>query len=269
MASDEPAAAVRGRAVARPRRARVAALLIVPLLALVAVLTLPPIAQDLRYHAFADARTVLGIANFANVVSNLPFLLVGAFGLALCLGARRPTAWRSWATFFAGVAIVCFGSGYYHLAPSNDSLVWDRLPMTLAFMGLFVALVSEHVEEAHERYWLGPALLAGFASVAWWHYADDLRLYFWIQGAPLLVVVAALALFPARYTHRRYLLYGLGLYAAAKIAELDDLALFQWSGMVMSGHSLKHLLAAASAACVYVMLCRRSPVSDSINRRAA
>lgn len=267
MASAKPAAAVRERAAARSHQARLAALLLGPLIALVAVLTLPPIAQDLRYHAFADTRTIVGVANFANVVSNIPFLIVGVLGLGFCLGSRRPAAWRSWATFFAGVAIVCFGSGYYHAAPSNDSLVWDRLPITLAFMGLLVALVSEHVDKAQERYWLAPALLAGLGSVAWWRYADDLRFYFWIQGAPLLVVAAALALFPARYTHRGYLLYGLGLYVAAKIAEAYDRAIFDWSGATLSGHSLKHLLAAASAVCVVVMLRRRSPLSDSVNTR--
>ena len=42
---------------------------------------LPPIAQDPTYHQFADQRTLLGIPNFWNVVSNLPFVLVGAMGL--------------------------------------------------------------------------------------------------------------------------------------------------------------------------------------------
>lgn len=43
------------------------------------------------------------------------------------------------AVLFAGVLLTSAGSTWYHLAPTNDSLVWDRLPMTLGFMGLFAA----------------------------------------------------------------------------------------------------------------------------------
>lgn len=237
------------------------------LLAFAGLLWLGPVPQDPRYHALADTRRLLGLAHAANVLSNAPFLAVGLAGAALCL-TRRSGAWRAWAVFFGGVALVCFGSGYYHAAPTDAALVWDRLPMTVAFMGLLVALAAEHGDPAWERYLLLPAIGVGLASVGWWHYTGDLRFYIVVQGAPLLAVPLVLLLFPPRYGHRAYLLYGLGFYAAAKAAELYDRELFVLAARLISGHSLKHLLAAAGAFCVYLML-RRRAVSATPARIAA
>lgn len=236
---------------------REALLVLVPLLGLLAILLLAPIPQDPRYHHFADNRTLFGVPNFANVASNLLFLIVGAAGLALSLGGKRTGASGCWVVFFAGVALVCFGSGYYHAAPGSAALVWDRLPMTIAFMGLFVALLSEHAAVPLGRYLLLPAVLVGVASVVWWHMADDLRFYVWVQCAPLLIIPLALLLLPAQYTHRFYLLYGLALYLLAKVAEFYDRELYAFTQATLSGHSLKHLFAALSALSVYLMLRRR------------
>ena len=117
-------------------------LILVPALSLIGLFSSESIPQDLTYHNFADQRVVAGIPNFANVASNIPFLAVGALGLGLCL--RRNGSSASWTAFFVGIGLVCLGSAYYHLFPQNATLVWDRLPITLAFMGLFVALLSEH-----------------------------------------------------------------------------------------------------------------------------
>jgi hypothetical protein len=177
-----------------------------------------PIEQSQGYHDFADHRALLGVPNLFDVASNLAFLVVGALGVALCRGERRPRAVASWTALFIGTALVALGSSYYHWAPSDATLVWDRLPMTLGFMALFVALLAEHIDEALERVLLAPALIAGVASVLWWHWSGDLRFYLWVQYAPLLCIPLVLVLFPARYTHRRYLAYGLSLYVLAKLA---------------------------------------------------
>lgn len=235
-------------------------LVLVALLALLGILAADPIVQSDAYHAFADTRTLLGMPNFVNIVSNAPFLVFGLAGLTL-LRHRRAGATASWAVFFAGVALVGLGSSYYHAAPSDARLIWDRLPITLAFIGLFVALVAEHVNPALERYLLAPGIVLGVASIGWWRYADDLRPYIWVQGMPLLAIPLVLALFPARFTSRSYLLYGLGFYLLAKGAEYYDAALWVGTGGTISGHSIKHLLAALSALCPYFMLARRTPVA--------
>jgi hypothetical protein len=159
--------------------------------------------------------------------------------------------------FFAGVALVFFGSGYYHWAPDDDSLVWDRLPMTVAFMGLFAAVLGEHLSPNLERPFLLAVVAVGIASVILWKQTDDLRVYVWVQLAPLLVIPFMIAVFPGRFTHRHYLLYGVGFYALAKVAEYYDREIFALTSDALSGHSLKHLLAAAAPFCVYLMLRHR------------
>ena len=109
------------------RTARLGVLGIAALVALVALWLQGPIAQDPAYHLFADTRTLLGVPNFWNVASNLPFPILGLWGLARVLrgpldplaAAQRP----AWIVFFLGAAIVGFGSGYYHLHPDNASRV--------------------------------------------------------------------------------------------------------------------------------------------------
>jgi hypothetical protein len=227
-----------------------------PLLALL-FLYGKPIPQDPGYHVFADVRTCLGLPNFGNVASNLLFLAVGATGMAWCHRNPGSSARLSWFVFFLGVALVFFGSGYYHRVPNDDSLVWDRLPMTIAFMGLFAALLSEHLSARREFALLVPALVVGVASVFLWKATNDLRVYIWVQATPLLVIPYVIAAYPGRYTHRHYLLYGVGFYALAKMAEVLDYQVYDATWTVISGHSLKHLLAAAAPFCVYLMLKRR------------
>lgn len=242
----------------RPAARRLAtALGALAVLAFAVLLWIGPVPQDQRYHDFADARTLLGIPNAVNVLSNLPFLAIGLAGLAFCLGPHRRGAAAAWSVFFAGIALVGVGSAYYHLAPADATLVWDRLPIAAACMGLLVAVLAEHMHPRLERYLLGPALAAGVASVLWWSYTGDLRPYIAAQALPLLAIPLALALAPGRHSHRVYLLYGLTAYGAAKAAELYDRAMYAYTTGLISGHSLKHLLAALGAGCMYLMLRRR------------
>lgn len=252
----------RSRAVACAiRHWREGALVLILLAPLAGFMACGQITQSPEYHDFADRRFLLGVPNLLDVASNIPFLIIGALGVALCAGRRRPPLAVSWATLFIGATLVCFGSAYYHWAPTNATLVWDRLPMTLGFMGLFVALVAEHVGEGLERFMLAPALAAGVLSVLWWHWTGDLRFYGWVQFAPLVCIPFVLVMFPGRYTHRRYVLYGLGLYMLAKLAEVWDREIFLLTAHVVSGHTLKHLLAAGALLVVLVMLWRRAPVA--------
>lgn len=247
--------------IANARRLRLwreSVLLLVLLATLGLILAAGPIPQDPRLLVYADDRAALGMPNFFNVVSNVVFLLVGTAGLVSGLSGRISGAERSWFVLFLGVALVCFGSAYYHWRPANDTLVWDRLPMTLAFMALFAAVVSEHIGERWEPWLLAPSLLVGIASVLWWDRSGDLRFYIWVQLSPFLALVVLLISYPGRYSHRAYLWYGLGLYALAKLAEGLDREIYSITTQALSGHVLKHLLAAASVFVIYLMLLRRS-----------
>jgi hypothetical protein len=240
------------------RHALLAALVLGSLLALI---SLEPFGQDPAYHDFADRRSLAGVPSFWNVASNLPFLLVGTAGLVF--GRRTWPAGGSatWTIFFFGVALVSAGSSWYHWAPSNATLVWDRLPMTVGFMAMFAALLGESLGRKLERAVLLPALLVGLASVLYWRQTDDLRFYAWVQLVPLLTVPVVMALYRARFSHRWLLLVALGLYVAAKLAELFDRELYALSGSVLGGHAAKHLLAAGACWLVLEMLRRRSALA--------
>ena len=241
-----------------------------------AIFCLPLLPQDLGYHAFADDRTMLGVPNFLNVASNLPFFVVGVLGLWLLLrqdavGPNRPVleAVERWPflVFFAGVLLTGFGSSYYHLAPGNDRLVWDRLPITVAFMGFFAGMIGERIGVRAGAWLLGPLVWLGFVSVLSWHLgerrgAGDLRLYGFVQFYPLLTIPLLIWLFPARYTHAGYVFVSLGWYLLAKGLEtyFVDHAIYS-AGRLVSGHTLKHLAAAAGAFWLFLMVQYRRPAA--------
>jgi hypothetical protein len=238
----------------------------------IGVLLLPPIPQDPAYHSFADRRTLLGLPNFLNVLSNLPFALVGVVGFWLVSRAQTtpavpfadPRERGCYAIFFLGVALTGLGSAYYHLAPDNPRLVWDRLPMTLAFMSIFAAIIAERIDSRWGWRLLLPLLLAGVASVFYWHLgesrgAGDLRFYALVQFYPMLVIPLLLWWCPPRYSHGGELAGALGLYGVAKILELLDEPIFA-AGWVVSGHTLKHLAAAGSAYWVLRVLVKRREI---------
>ena len=236
---------------------RILPLFFLALTSLLAVFAMNPIGQDPSYHAFADRRQFLGIPNFANVVSNIPFLLIGIFGLRLCCRKETTRARLSWIVVFLSVALVALGSAYYHWRPNDETLFWDRLPMTAGFMGLAVAVASEHMDRKIEVFAVPLALAVGIGSLLWWAFYDDLRFYGWIQFISLAAVAAIPASFPAAYSHRYFLAVGLGLYLLAKIAETYDVAIFAATGNAVAGHTLKHLLAAAAVFLIYLMLRKR------------
>jgi hypothetical protein len=116
---------------------------------------------------------------------------------------------------------------------------------------------------------LAPAVAVGLASVAWWAYTGDLRVYFWVQAVPLLAIVFVMVAYRARYTHRAYLAYGLAAYVIAKGAEFHDREIYTLTSQVVSGHTLKHLLAALAIFFVYLMLRRRKQIRAEVPAPAA
>jgi hypothetical protein len=240
---------------------RLAVLLAVTAAGAIVVLRLPPIPQDPAYHRFADDRTLLGIPSFQNVASNLPFAVVGLLGLTR-LRRRRDAEVRAeevgaWFLLFLGVTLTAFGSAYYHLAPSNARLVWDRLPMSFGFMGLLAGLIGERVSQRLYRLLLWPLAGVGAASVLYWYATEirgqgDLRPYVLVQFLPLVLIPLILALYRPLYTQGRYVVFALLWYAAAKVFELYDRQIFETLGFV-NGHSLKHLAAAAGCGMLVSM----------------
>jgi hypothetical protein len=218
---------------------------------------LSPIRQDPTYHRFADQRVWLDIPHVGDVVSNLLIALVGLLGLiALYLVHRSkhpPThVWMApYVMFFVGFVLVGAGSAYYHWAPDNASLVWDRLPMTLAFMSIFCAVIADRVGMSIGKAIFVPLLLAGAASVMYWSFSGDLRPYGLVQFLPIVLLLLVCWMFPPHNgIHGRHLGGVLLLYGFAKILEYYDHQIWNALGHTVSGHTLKHVFAAAAGAMV-------------------
>lgn len=218
---------------------------------IIAAFVMKPIPQDEAYHHFADTREFLGIPNFWNVISNLPFLAVGLTGLALlakaCKGMLLP-----YSVLFAGIFLTGIGSAYYHLTPNNNTLIYDRIPMTIVFMSLLAATVSETISKRLGIVLLIPLLTLGIGSVLYWHITEsrgkgDLRLYGLVQFYPVLFIPLVLIMFPSAQSRSgvRELVWVVLWYLIAKIFEHLDWQVYS-VGHIVSGHTLKHLAAAVS-----------------------
>jgi hypothetical protein len=259
------------------RNARIAILwAAVAAIALAAALA-PPTAQPEDYHGFADRRVLLGIPNLLDVASNLAFLVVGVMGLAFVIRGRQadgrpafsdPSERWGWGVAFASVALTCCGSAFYHLAPDSPRLAWDRLPMAVGFMSIVAATIIERIDRRLGLRLLAPLALVGAASVWYWrwsagHGTENLNPYGAVQFGAMVVVLLMIVLFPPRYTRAGDFIGAGILYGLAKVAEHFDQAIYEATGRVVSGHTLKHLLAAAAIYWMLRMLKLRTPTSDA------
>ncbi len=232
----------------------------------------PAMVQSQDYHRFADTRGLLAIENAADTLSNLAFLLVGAMGLAFLWRERAAGSSARFASsqelrpywvFFAGVALTSAGSAYYHLAPDDARLVWDRLPMTIAFMSLLAAMIAERLGVRAGNLLLAPLVALGIASVVYWRWTalagmENLRPYLAVQFGSIAVILAIALLYRSRYTHGAAIFGVAAAYGVAKVLESFDreiYALGHWA----SGHTLKHLAAAAGIYWLLKSLERRAP----------
>jgi hypothetical protein len=225
-----------------------------------------PLPQPLTYHNFADRRTLLGMPHMLNVWSNLPFLVVGVWGMIWMW--RNPTVgfvqpderWAYW-IYFLGLALTGIGSSYYHANPNNETLVWDRMGLAMTFMALFTAIVAERLAWQLSAWLVGPMVLLGVGSVLYWHWTEtqgtgDLRFYFVVQFFPLIALPMLMLFFQPRYTRTGDLVASLACYGIAKLLETFDPNIYAQAGLV-SGHTLKHLIAGLSAYFILHMLQRR------------
>jgi len=251
------------------RRAGVNILLFTSVLLFGSIPFIPRIPQPQSYHNFAGQRVWLSIPNFGNVISNLPFAIFGAMGLVFLLRANSAGFFRDsreripWAFFFLGIFLTAFGSAYYHWHPNNSTLVWDRLPMTIAFTSLIAAVLTERISLRAGLLALGPLIVLGAASVVYWHFTElhgrgDLRFYFAVQASAFLLTILCLFLFQSPYTRTHDLGLAAGFYFLAILLEQLDHQVFTLL-RVVSGHTLKHIAASLTGYWILRMLRLRSP----------
>lgn len=214
-----------------------------------------PIQQFDHYHEFADQAYWLGISHARDVFSNFAFLLVGLWGLQQFMyhwssvkDHRRPAL----LSFIFSIIATAWCSSYYHLAPDDVRLFWDRLPIATACASLIV-LMRPTIKMSLPTAWseLLLALILAVLSVWWWQYSSDLRAYLVLQIFAILLPPLWQYLGQAPQHERMSFGLAIGLYVLAKVFELADVAILDAIG-VISGHSLKHLLAALAA---YFIVC--------------
>jgi hypothetical protein len=235
------------------------------LLAVALGLFLPAVPQPIAYHDFADKREAYGIENFLDVTSNLAFALAGAAGLWLVLRPRtcfaHPAERWPYLVFAIGVLLTAAGSCYYHLKPNHETLFWDRLPMTVAFMSLISAQIVDRVDVRAGLLALVPMLLIGMGTVVYWIVTErqgrgNVMPYVVLQAYAVIVLLKLAAMHSSRYTHGHLIFAVFAGYLLAKVFEHFDRQIFEITGMV-SGHTLKHVVAGLAGVPVAYMLWRR------------
>lgn len=214
---------------------------------------IPRFGQNPDYHNFADKRLLFGIPHFFDVFSNILFLIAGVYGVyrfhkVKISGPARYT----YLVFLLGLILTCFGSGYYHWQPSTERLFWDRMPMTIAFMGFLNCLISLRISQSLGKKLSIPMILLGFATVIYWSYTEslengDLRPYVILQMGMLLLTVVIMLLYKGDHPSNSSIWILFIFYVAAKVTESFDHKIYELTYHQMSGHSIKHLLAGIGA----------------------
>ncbi len=234
--------------------------------------------QNPAYHCFADNREILGIPHFGDVASNLAFLLVGIAGLIFVFGSKgrillkAPGERLPYVVFFATLVVVMFGSSYYHWAPSNGPLFWDRLPITIGFMALLAAFIADRIDLKWGVRALPVLMILGAAVTYQWLLSEgtgplgydekgqgNLWFYIFLQAMAVVSIVLMCWLFPARNTNMWYVWMMLLFYGIGKVLEISavDVVVYEELRWV-SGHTLKHLVSAVAAYMVLAMLMEKS-----------
>lgn len=208
--------------------------------------------QDQNYHRFA------GEPNPGNVWSNAAFLLAGLFGF------WRLRRGKSELVFATGAVLTALGSTIYHLAPTDETLVYDRLGMVIAFAA-FIHILMQHFDVDFRG--ALPLLIAiGTLTIICWLALDDLRPYAVFQGFPVVLVVLGSFLLPHVYPRHGMLWIVTAGYVLAKVCEDRDVAIYNWTHHAVSGHTLKHLVAGAAIFVAMLWLSRRRQPSAALPR---
>lgn len=249
---------------------------VIALSAIVGLALYGPIPQDPAYFGFADKRTIAGIPNCFDTISNFPFLVFGIWGIRLLgdtnsrgyLSSLRPAYFH----FFVGSILIAFGSMYFNLDPNHRTLIFDRLPMTISFMAFFSVMVGEYIEPRLGRLLLYPLLVAGMASVLYWAFTEergrgDLRPYILVQFLPMVLIPLMAVFCRSTLQPGKYVWGVLSMYGVAKVFEGFDQAIFQ-AFKLASGHTVKHLAAAIGVYFFAVAVAKRYPDPRPISANA-
>lgn len=223
--------------------------------------------QPVDYHDFADHRHVWGIRNFFDVFSNAAFLVVGIYGIYITVSGRAHFEYAierlPYLTLFIGTLLTSVGSAYYHLSPTNDTLFWDRLPMTIAFMGLVCSQIVDRISIRGGILLLAPALAVGAFSVIYWRMTEQQGMgnvmpYAILQAYSVFILLLLAKFNSSRYSRGNDIYWVFAWYVLSKLLETFDTQFMEFIHGWVSGHTLKHLAAAGAAVVICRMLLKRT-----------
>ena len=231
------------------------AALLAAVLALLAVaLVAPAVAQSAQHHHFADTRAWGWVPFAADVLSNLPFFLWGMLGLSRLAQPPRLAAGRADASsralmglFFAGLVVTAGASAFYHWQPDDAGLVFDRLGMVVAFAGLMGLAAAGRVSERAGVLLSLAVLLLGPVSVWIWSALGNVLPWAVLQFGGMGLVLCLALLKPLESAPAIRWGWVIVIYALAKCFEMTDDAVFAATSQLVSGHSLKHVVASFAA----------------------
>ena len=204
----------------------------IAVLAIICLFTYRPIRQSSAYHNFADCRHFWGINHFGDVISNLPFIIIGTWGLSFLKNPKStecfecPSEKNTYVFFFTGLLLTVFGSTYYHLEPNSKTLFWNRLPMSVSFMSFLCITIGEFINPKLALKVLFPAVAFGMGSVIYWIWSEfqgmgDWRFYLFTQFFGIISLPLILLMYKSRYRFNYYW-FVLFFYILAKICESKD-----------------------------------------------
>ncbi|HEX8331136.1 MAG TPA: ceramidase domain-containing protein [Segetibacter sp.] len=238
---------------------------IIPSLATTCIIILlitGPVSQDPGYHNFADTQELVGIRNFLNVISNLPFAIISLLGLWRLRKVKQQRLKHIICTLFIAFLLLTFGSGYYHLRPNNETLVYDRLPMVIIFMSFFSFIIHDRIDQSKGYRAFIVLNLVGILSVIYWIVTEhagngDLRWYGMIQFFPLVAIPLILIFYKSSFNHAKEIISIFIFFGVAKLTETFDKDIYEALNESISGHSLKHLFMAAAEYLIVLQVERR------------
>jgi hypothetical protein len=227
-----------------------------------------PLVQPADYHHFADTRLICGVHNGADVLSNLAILAAGLVNLHWCWRHRASGAVQmpSLLTVSLGFVMAAAGSAVYHLRPTDATLVWDRLPMTVIFAGVLAMLYTSVTGRRVLWLQLASLVAAAMLTALIWARFGELWPYALLQFGGLAAVVG--------FTISRKVANPSGWwalicsYGVAKLFEMFDASIWVATDHVLAGHSLKHIACgAAGVALLGIVKPLRSSESNTSSRR--
>jgi hypothetical protein len=230
-------------------------------------LSLGPLPQDPSFHLLADTRTFLGfIPRAGDVLTNLAILAAGLFGLALrdrmTVAPEERTALN---VLIAATILTALGSVYYHWAPANPTLVWDRLPLAIVLVSVVALVLADRVHPLFARQGIWPLTALAVASVIVWGASEamgrgDLLLYLVVRVGAGIAIALLVILRRPRHTGTKWLVAALICEVLMAALERLDHEIFRLTGGLVSGHSLKHVMVGVALGFVFWWLRTRRPL---------